>query len=77
MNKEEFFKFWQKREVQIAIDICRVLLVIIALLILATLASNINEVKTLSLDPCLICMNKTGATCFMPQIPQTLILTIK
>ena len=66
MNKEKLFNFWKKKEIQIFIDLCRIALVLIALIIFIKLTGEIEAVKMLRLDPCLICMNKTGATCFLP-----------
>jgi len=64
MIYEKFLSIYYTKEFQIAVDICRVLLIIIALVILYVLFSNIESVKLLMNDPCQVCMNKTGATCF-------------
>lgn len=56
-------EFWEKKETQIAIDIIRVLLLIIAVIVAYILISNINEVKILNSDVCRICMAKTGCSC--------------
>jgi len=69
MNQKELFKFWQKKEVQLFIDMCRIALIIIAIIILVILISEIEAVKLLNSNPCLICVNKTGCSCFCPQIP--------
>ena len=68
MNKEKIYEIWQRKEIQIAIDICRILLVVIAAIILYQLIANINEVKILAGDPCAICMNRTGAVCWSNSI---------
>jgi len=65
MNEEGLIKIWKSREFQIGMDICRVLLLIIAVLIFYKLVTEIEAVKLLAYDPCKLCMNKTGATCFI------------
>jgi len=68
MNKEKLYAIWQRKEIQITIDVCRILLVVIAVIILYQLVANINEVKLLSGNPCAICMNRTGAICWFNSI---------
>lgn len=46
-------------------DIIRAILVIVCTLVLLTLISNIKEVHLLNSDVCKLCMNKTGATCYL------------
>ena len=67
--KMNIYELWQKREFQIAVDICRILLVILSVIILFVLIKEIKAVKLLAYDPCLICMNKTGAICYIPTTP--------
>jgi len=57
------YELWQKKEVQLAIDICRILLVILLVAILFVLIKEIKAVKLLAYDPCKLCMNKTDAIC--------------
>jgi len=61
--KEELIKIWKSREFQIGMDICRVLLLVMAILIFYKLVTEIEVVKLLAYDPCKLCMNKTGAIC--------------
>ena len=64
--KSSIYNFWRKKEVQIFLDICRILLLVAAIIVIIILVINIQAVKLLNYDVCEICMNKTGATCFMP-----------
>jgi len=57
-------KFWQRKEVQIAIDVCRILLVIFVIFIIVYLIKEVQAVKILAYDPCRICMAKTGCSCW-------------
>jgi len=63
--KEEILNIWRSRTFQFGMDICRTLLIVIAILIFYKLTTEIEAVKILNSDPCEICMNKTGATCFI------------
>jgi len=44
-------------------DICRIVLIALAIIILITLIKEIEAVKLLA-DPCAVCMEKTGWNCF-------------
>ena len=44
-------------------DVCRIVLIALAIIILITLIKEIESIKLLS-DPCIICMEKTGCNCF-------------
>ena len=57
------YELWKKKEVQLFIDICRILLLIMVVLIFYKLVTEIEAVKLLNYDPCKLCMNKTGAIC--------------
>ncbi len=61
---EKLIKFWEKKETQIFIDVCRVLLIPIAIIILIYLIKEVEAVKILAYDVCRICMNKTGCNCY-------------
>lgn len=61
--KEQLLEVWKSRAFQITMDVCRILLIVIAVLILYTLIKNIDAVKVLNYDACRICENKTGALC--------------
>lgn len=63
--KEEILKVWRSRTFQIGMDICRILVLLVALLILYKLITEIEAVKILSYDVCRLCENKTGAVCFI------------
>jgi len=56
-------EFFNRKEVQTGISICRVLLVIFMALILYVLIREIEAVKILAYDVCELCMNKTGCSC--------------
>jgi len=50
----------------IAADIIRFFLIALLLLILFILIKEIEVIKLLAYDPCELCINKTGAVCFLP-----------
>ena len=75
MNKHQLLEVYQSRTIQISFDICRVLLIIIAIAIFYKLVTEIEAVKMLNLDPCLICMNKSGAICMFPNSSGTVVVT--
>lgn len=64
--KEQILQIWKSRTFGVSMDICRVLLLIIAILILYRLITEIEIVKLLNSDPCRLCENKTGAVCIYP-----------
>ena len=64
MLNPKLLKLWKSNEFQFLIDVCRILLVVIAVLIFLELVNEIESVKILSNDPCRVCENKTGAKCF-------------
>ena len=61
--KSKLLKMWQSRNFQIFMDICRIVLIALAIIILITLIKEIEAVKLLA-DPCAVCMEKTGWNCF-------------
>lgn len=61
MGFQEIYNSW---EMQLAMDFCRILLIVIAVLILWKLTTEVEAVKILQHDPCRLCENKTGAVCF-------------
>ena len=63
--KEDLIKIWSSRKFQISMDVIRILLLIIAVMIFIKLSSEIEAIKILMYDPCKICMNKTGAVCYL------------
>jgi len=66
MDKENFLKIYNSKTFQIGMDLCRVLILVIAFLILFKLTTEIEAVKILNSDVCRVCENKTGAVCFIP-----------
>ncbi len=72
MISEYLVKFWNSKKVTTTINVCRILLVPLAIIIIVILIRDIEAVKILAYDVCEICMNKTGCscTCFnLPYIP--------
>lgn len=69
-NKEDLknaiIYIWKSKVFQIGMDFCRILLILIAVAILYKLIVEIEAVKLLNYDPCALCMNKTGAECYLP-----------
>lgn len=63
--KETIVNIWKSRAFQIGMDVCRILLLLIAGVILWKLVSEIEAVKILSYDVCKLCEQKTGASCFI------------
>lgn len=61
--KSKLLKMWQSENFQIFMDICRIVLIALAIIILIIFIKEIEAVKLLS-DPCAICMEKTGCNCF-------------
>lgn len=51
-------------KLQLALDIVRVLLFVLLIVIIVIMIKEIEIVKLLGQDPCRICMNKTGMSCF-------------
>ena len=68
MSDDTIRKIMQSKEFWFIVNICRILLVILAAAILFVLIKEIEAVKLLAYDPCQICMNKTGAFCFYPRL---------
>lgn len=64
--KKQLLEIWESKIFQIGMDICRILLIIMAVLIFYKLVTEIEIVKMLNSDPCELCMNKTGAVCYYP-----------
>ena len=62
--KNKLLEIWQSRNFQIFMDICRIVLIALAIIILITFIKEIEAVKLLAYDPCAICMEKTGWNCF-------------
>lgn len=60
-------ELYKREETQMFIDFCRIFIVILLLFIIVYMVKNIEAVKLLAYDPCKICMNKTGAVCFVPK----------
>jgi len=46
------------------VDWIRIALIVLLVIILIVLIKEIESVKFLLHDPCKVCMEKTGATCF-------------
>ena len=61
--KRKLLQVWQSRSFQIFMDVCRIVLIALAIIILITLIKEIESIKLLS-DPCAICIEKTGCNCF-------------
>jgi len=62
--KNKLLIIWKSRNFQIFMDICRIVLIALAIIILMTFIKEIEAVKLLAYDPCKICMEKTGCNCF-------------
>jgi hypothetical protein len=60
--------YLNNRTFQRVMDIIRILLFILAIIILVVLLTNIKEVTILNNDVCKLCMEKTGATCFLTKV---------
>ncbi len=67
-NTNELYKLWRSKKFQILMDVCRLLLVVGIGVIIYLLVSEFEAVKLLAYDPCAICMDKTGATCWFNPI---------
>lgn len=65
--KQQLINLWRSEAFQIGMDVCRVMLIIMAVLTFSKLVTEIEAVKMLGYDPCALCMNKTGAVCFYPE----------
>jgi len=65
MDKEIIVNIWRSRTFQIGMDVCRILLLMVALLILYKLITEIEAVKILQYNVCRMCENKTGAICYI------------
>ncbi len=59
----KLLKIWQSKSFQIFMDICRIVLIALAIFIIVILVKEIEAVKLIS-NPCAICMEKTGCNCF-------------
>lgn len=57
---------YQSKAFQIFIDVCRIALVVLAVVIIIILIKEIEAVKILSYDICRLCAEKSGAVCFYP-----------
>ena len=53
----------------VIISMIRILTIIMIIAISIYMFNNIESVKMLLNDPCQICMNKTGASCFTLNYP--------
>ena len=59
----KLLKIWQSKSFQIFIDICRIVLIALAIFIIVILVKEIEAIKLIS-NPCAICIEKTGCNCF-------------
>ena len=57
---------YRSKTFNIIVDICRILMLIGVAFLIYYMIKEVEAVKLLASDPCQICMNKTGATCFLP-----------
>ncbi|GAG11736.1 unnamed protein product [marine sediment metagenome] len=64
--KERLVIVWKSRAFNVWMDCIRILTLILLIFIIYTLLTEIAFIKLLNSDVCAICMNKTGATCWMP-----------
>lgn len=62
--KKELLKIYQSRAFQICMDLIRILLLVGVGIIIYILIKEVEVVKLLAYDPCRVCMNKTGCSCF-------------
>jgi len=65
MNDSKIKQIYYSKQFQIGMDICRILTLILVVILIIIMVKNIEEVKILGSDPCQVCINKTGATCFI------------
>lgn len=61
-------EIYHNPKVQLTLDIIRVLLFVLLIVIIIIMIKEIEIVKLLGQDPCRVCMNKTGVTCFTNNI---------
>jgi len=57
--------FWKTEEFYFIVNVTRIALVVLMIIIIYKLWVDIDEVKILGSDACELCMNKTGAECFL------------
>lgn len=69
MATKKWYSFMATNEWAILMSIARILTFIMIILICIYLFNNVESVKMLLDDPCQICMNKTGASCFVLNYP--------
>lgn len=58
--------FWNNPKVITFTNVARIVLVILLIIIIVILVKEIEAIKLLAYDPCKLCMNKTGAVCYLP-----------
>lgn len=58
--------FLYSKKWAVFINVMRIATFIGIIILIWVMTSNIEQVKLLGSDPCQICMNKTGASCFLP-----------
>lgn len=63
-KNKPWYNFMSSNEWAVAMNILRILTFIGIFILIFIMYNNIEQVKLLASDPCKICMNKTGATCF-------------
>ena len=59
-----WYRFMKKDWFVVTMNIIRVVSLIVIVLAIAYLVKEIEAVKLLAYDPCQVCMEKTGATCY-------------
>jgi len=64
-NKKPWYWFMSTNEWAVFMNIARVLTFIAIFILIFVMVYNIEQVKLLASDPCLVCNARTGATCFI------------
>lgn len=59
-------KFNSSKRWQLFFYIMRIVTFLLIVVLIFIMVKEIRAVKLLNYDPCKICMNKTGAMCFLP-----------
>jgi hypothetical protein len=63
---EKLLKFFNNKYFLFFSDLLRLLLFLCIVIIIFILLKEIEAIKLLNYDPCLLCANKTGTYCMVP-----------
>ncbi len=67
MEKKEdtrWYRFMSTDRWIVFINIVRIVTLLVVVVLIYIMVSDIEAIKLLAYDPCQICIEKTGATCF-------------